>query len=182
MYRLVVIAAIVCASFGAAEVPAAACSCVGMSKTAYAGAAAVVFTGTVTRVDRPISLLTSSSSDPIQVQFAVDAVYKGDITRTTWVTTSGTASCGADYVIGRSYTVFPARVDGRLDSGLCHGDVQGGIEPSAYGLPPGHAPTEGSSGEPGAFGSVAPFLAVAIIALASIGGVLRRRRGRATAA
>jgi len=140
LYRLVLIATIVGVVLGLMSLRAWACSCAGTTKTGYAEAAAVVFTGTVTSVDRPLLLVRTSSVDPIQVEFRVDAVYKGEATRTTWVTTTSGAGCGSTYAIGRFYTVFPRRVGDRLDADVCWGDVEGAIDPQSYSLGAGYPP------------------------------------------
>jgi hypothetical protein len=78
---------------------------------------------------------------PVAVTFDVETVYKGDVPRTITVhTVVGGASCGYTFAVGRRYTVFPWSLDGRLDAGLCRGNVEGTIIASDYGLPQGHAP------------------------------------------
>src|SRR2546427_7449129 len=54
-----------------------ACSCVQQTAAQQGARADVVFRGTVTVVEPPITGLVISSADPISIRFAVDAVYKG---------------------------------------------------------------------------------------------------------
>lgn len=101
----------------------------------------MVFTGVVTSVSGiPLGLVCRSDS-PVAATFDVETVYKGDVPRTITVHTvvSG-ASCGYTFEVGKRYTVFPWSLDGRLDAGLCRGNVEGAIVATDYGLPQGHPP------------------------------------------
>ncbi len=125
--------------------PALACSCVPMTKPQHAGFSQVVFTGVATGVTGafPFSLSCSRSSmDPVFVTFTVETVYKGDVPRETTVSTVvGGASCGYEFVAGRRYTVFAAATEGRFDTNLCRGNVEGTIAPSEYALDEGKPPS-----------------------------------------
>jgi hypothetical protein len=120
---------------------AMACSCMQGTPDYYARNATAVFTGVVRSVGGiPLGLACSSMS-PVAVTFDVETVYKGDVPRVMTVNTVvGGASCGYTFVAGRRYTVFPGSVDGRLDAGMCRGNVEGTIVPADYGLPQGHTP------------------------------------------
>ena len=120
-----------------------ACSCVQQSGAQQAARADVVFRGTVTVIEPPITGLVISSADPISIRFAVDAVYKGVATRTFWVSIERSdASCGFEFLVGRQYTVF-ARVSGdRVQTDICSGTLRGGLDPASAGLPAGRAPLE----------------------------------------
>jgi hypothetical protein len=123
--------------------PAFACSCpMPTTNKEYAPRAAVVFTGVVTRVSaNPFGFICRYSIDPVSVEFDVETVYKGDVGRTVVVhTVASGASCGYTFEPGKRYTVFPWALDGKLDTGLCRGNVEGTIVASEYGLQEGHPP------------------------------------------
>jgi len=101
----------------------------------------MVFTGVVTSVSGiPLGLVCRSDS-PVSATFDVETVYKGDVPRTITVHTvvSG-ASCGYKFEVGKRYTVFPWARSGKLDAGLCKGNVEGAIDPGVYRLEEGHPP------------------------------------------
>ena len=123
--------------------PAFACSCpMPTSNEVFAPRAAMVFTGVVTRVSaNPLGVICGSSADPVSVEFDVETVYKGDVARTIAVhTVASGASCGFTFEQGKRYTVFPWAINGKLDAGLCRGNVEGTIVAREYGLPEGHPP------------------------------------------
>jgi hypothetical protein len=118
-----------------------ACSCMLQSPHAYASNASVVFTGVVTSVNGFPRGLVCSSTSPVAVSFDVETVYKGDVPRlVTLHTVVSGASCGYTFEAGKRYTVFPRMADGKLDSGLCDGNVEGTIVASEYGLQGGRPP------------------------------------------
>src|SRR2546428_10623131 len=120
-----------------------ACSGVQQTAAQQGARADVVFRGTVTVVEPPITGLVISSADPLSIRFAVDAVYKGDATRTYWVSTERSgASCGFDFLVGREYTVFAGVREDRVHTDICSGTMQGEREPASIGLPAGRAPRE----------------------------------------
>jgi hypothetical protein len=122
--------------------PALACSCpMPTGLDSFASRASMVFTGVVTAVSGPPFGLTCSSASPVGVTFNVETVYKGDVPRTISVhTVASGASCGFTFEVGKRYTVFPWALDGKLDAGLCRGNVEGSIVAIEYGLPEGHPP------------------------------------------
>jgi hypothetical protein len=146
MIRRTLLAAIVAVgSLALLPSPADACSCVGFTKPDYARQAAVIFTGTVTRVDVHSGPLVFSSIDPVDVFFDVEAVYKGDVARTFQVSTvASSASCGYEFAAGRRYTVFARLADGKVRTDSCGGTNEGAINPAPYllsgGYPPGADP------------------------------------------
>ena len=130
--------------FIASPRPALACSCVQLTKPQLVENATVIFTGVVTGVSRPFSFgfgCTASSADPVTFTFDVEMIYKGDAGKTATVTTvvSG-ASCGYEFVGGKRYTVFATSADGRLETNLCRGNLEGAIVTSEYGLREGRPP------------------------------------------
>ena len=160
-------------SFGLG-VRADACSCVQQSGTQQAARADVVFRGTVTVIEPPITGLMISSADPIGIRFAVDAVYKGEATRTYWVSTERSgASCGFDFLVGREYTVFAGVREDRVHTDICSGTIQGGRDPASIGLPAGRAPRD----DPPSTALIAVILITfAAAAAAAIGAAYRGRR------
>ena len=132
--------------FGAQLSPAVACSCVPQSKAQLAENATVIFMGTATGVSQsqPFSFTRGcyrSSADPVTVAFDVETVYKGDVARRTGVETAMSgASCGAEFTIGKRYTVFATVSGGRVETNLCRGNVEGEIVAAEYGLGTPHPP------------------------------------------
>ncbi len=124
--------------------PALACSCVPFTKPQLVENATVVFPGVVTGRSRQFSFgipCSVSSADPVTFSIDVETVYKGDVPKTTTVTTVvGGASCGYEFVGGKRYTVFATASGGKIETNLCRGNVEGLIDPPAYGLGSGHAP------------------------------------------
>lgn len=139
--------AAISAALAYAAPSALACSCVPVTKPDSARQATLVFTGTVSRVDVRGGPLVLSSMNPVDVVFDVETVYKGAPTKTTTISTVvSSASCGYEFQTGRRYTVFPWLQEGKLQAGLCQGNVEGGIDPHEYllgsGYPPGADPPQ----------------------------------------
>jgi len=155
-------------------VRANACSCVQQTGAQQAARADVVFRGTVTVIEPPITGLVISSADPMSIRFAVEAVYKGDATRTYWVSTERSgASCGFDFLVGRQYTVFAGVREDRVHTDICSGTMQGGRDPASIGLPAGRAPRE----DPPSTALIAVILITfAAAAAAAIGAAYRGRK------
>jgi hypothetical protein len=120
-----------------------ACSCALQSPSVHATNATVVFTGVVTSVNGfPLGLVCRSDS-PVAASFDVETVYKGDVPRSVTVhTVASGASCGYTFETGKRYTIFPRMVDGKLDAGLCQGNIEGTIVASEYGLQGGRPPAK----------------------------------------
>jgi hypothetical protein len=150
-----------------------ACSCVQQTGAEQAARAEVVFRGTVTVIEAPITGVIGSA-DPMSIRFAVDAVYKGDPTRTYWVSTERSgASCGFDFLVGRAYTVFASVREDRVHTDICSGTMQGGRDPAAIGLPAGRAPREDP---PSTALIVVILITFATAAAAAIGAAYRGRK------
>ncbi len=116
---------------------AAACSCVPFTKTELAAQSETVFTG------RPLQRVGLVGST---IRFEVDLVYKGALGRTadlqvvgdlgrSDVSTIG-AGCGIVLETGRRYTIFARDHDGDgvPNTNGCFQNVEGDIDPAAYGL------------------------------------------------
>src|SRR5438876_1137050 len=144
--RFLAVAALAGAFWLDLGVHADACSCAQQGGAQQAARADVVFRGTVTVIEPPITGLVISSADPISIRFAVDAVYKGMATRTFWVSTERSdASCGFEFLVGRQYTVF-ARVSGdRVQTDICSGTLRGGLDPASAGSARGTRAARGSA-------------------------------------
>lgn len=100
-----------------------------------------MFTGVAKEVRGLPFGFTCSSAAPVSVEFAVETVYKGDIPATVVLhTVASGASCGYTFTAGERYTVFPSTVGGKLNTGLCQGNVEGTIVAVDYGLSAGHPP------------------------------------------
>jgi hypothetical protein len=112
-----------------ASKPAWACSCAVVSHRHLAERSDAVFTGTVAGV--------TEGRDRV-VNFDVDSVYKGERSASIDVHTPLEGpTCGARFTLNRRYTVFAALQDGALWTTSCDAPKVGGIDPAAYGLPPG---------------------------------------------
>lgn len=147
LLKALVALAAISAALAYAPATAFACSCMPFTKPESARQATLVFTGTVTRVELRGGPFTLSSMDPVDVMFDVEAVYKGAPTKTVTLTTvRSSASCGYEFETGRRYTVFPWLQEGKLQAGLCQGNVEGPIDPQSYllgsGYPPGADPPQ----------------------------------------
>jgi len=114
-----------------AVLPAFACSCAANLTPADAAARAdVVFTGVVTslKASQPNAPVTSSM-DPVDVGFQVEAVFKGSVLANQQVRTAASeASCGFPFEAGQRYTVFGKRQGTTVMVGLCTGTTAGRIE------------------------------------------------------
>src|SRR5436309_1256102 len=111
--------------------------------------------------------------DPVEVVFDVETVYKGTPTKTATVSTVASgASCGYEFIADRRYTVFASAHEGKLDSGLCQGTVEGPIDPQSYLLGSGYAP----DADPPQTVRTLVVAATVLVTLAVI--VFERRRSR----
>lgn len=97
-----------------------ACSCAQLGSAQQAMQQhAAVFSGKVTKMDRP--LVARSSAAPVRITIKVDDVWKGQVSSRTVVTTAlSGASCGYEgFREGESYVVFASEHSGKLETGLC---------------------------------------------------------------
>jgi hypothetical protein len=142
--RRAFVAILVVALFSIDPRAAVACSCVPFTKPQIVEGAALIFTGTATGASQQFSFTracSQSSLDPITVVFDVETVYKGDVARRATVeTVVGGASCGAEFTVGKRYTVFATVSSGRVETNLCRGNVEGEIVAADYGLGAGRPP------------------------------------------
>lgn len=102
-----------------------ACSCMPATIPDSMGFADVVFIGTATAAEAPPPGEVVSSMDPVHYAFAVDAVYKGDVTEAEIVATTAMdgASCGTSFGIDERWLVFANVQDGEIWTGLCSGNI-----------------------------------------------------------
>lgn len=104
------------------NIPSAySCSCAAVSVPTAQNWSTAVFSGTVTKIDRPAGILWQSSADPMQVTFAVSESWKGSAYEVLTVETAQSeASCGYSFVGGETYLVY-ARSGGKqtLRTELC---------------------------------------------------------------
>ena len=110
----------------------------------------------------------------MSIRFSVDAVYKGDATRTYWVSSARSgASCGFEFLVGKRYMVFARMSGDRVETDLCSGTLQGGLDPASVALPAGRAPREDP---PSTALIVVIVVAFATAAVAALGSAYRRKR------
>lgn len=134
---LVVVLAGAAAGLVGVGAPACACSCVPMTEDEAYNRADAVFAATLVNRDEPGKLF--SSADPVELMFAVDAVYKGDVGAAQRVVTAqSSASCGLEVEVGKRYLVHADSTGGQLEASLCGGTrtlagtpVVGGTTPVA---------------------------------------------------
>jgi hypothetical protein len=114
-----------------AALPAFACSCsVNLTPADAAARADVVFSGVVTslKVFHPNAPITSSI-DPVDVGFQVEAVFKGSVVANQHVQTAASdATCGFPFEVGQRFTVFGQRQGTTVMVDLCNGTTAGRIE------------------------------------------------------
>lgn len=118
--------------------PVFACSCAAeLSPAQAAQQADVAFTGVVIslKLSHPNWPLTSSM-DPVDVKFRVDAVFKGTVALSQNARTAASdASCGFPFEAGQRYTVFGRLYGATVVVDLCNGTRAGSIDSLAVGLP-----------------------------------------------
>jgi len=125
--RLVLVAVFVLALLPLTANTAWACLCDQLVPRDAVRNAAAVFTGVARGRITPERLGFGE-----RVEFAVETVYKGGVSR-RWSVTVEATSCGYVFVDGDRYTVF-ATADARTN--LCMGNVKGTIDPATYGVEP----------------------------------------------
>ncbi len=83
-----------------------ACSCIESPPPEVAlNQSSAVFRATVTKIQNPI--FSTSSLDPQEITFTVHEVWKGDIQKTTILTTAqGGASCGYEFKLNQEYLIY----------------------------------------------------------------------------
>lgn len=111
----------------ASPAPAYACSCAATSDDQHAADAAAIFTGTLVenRVDEPAQTRT--------LTFAVDRVFKGQVTATQVVTSHASgASCGVEITGPGPFLVFAQAGPTGLTADLC-GGTRSGPAPASLG-------------------------------------------------
>lgn len=163
--------------------PAQACSCAGEPLRVGIRASAAIFTGTV-EDDRRGSWGTDRSAPARVLTFAVDRVWKGEVTRSTEVGTgNGGGDCGLSVEEGEEALVF-ATLDesGGLTANICT-SLDAGVEDVERLLGPGEAPEAGLTSHPASRSLWGWPVLVAAGALLGLAGVTAyvvaraRRRG-----
>jgi hypothetical protein len=156
-------------------VPALSCSCVSLTPTLRPAAVAIIFTGTVSKID----LSNGATSHGLLVHLVVEKVYQGSVPADqALITTAHAESCGYEFAIGQRYTIFsdPSSGGGPLGVSICGNVVPGDINPARYGLTaraPG--PTSGRSWP---WGALTAGLVGALVVGTPILLVARRRAAR----
>ncbi|TKK89481.1 hypothetical protein FDA94_08785 [Herbidospora galbida] len=139
--RILIVLALLTGGLVLGNAPAHACSCAPLTSAERMEHAAVVFTGTVTRLDAPFEPF--SPDVPNVFTFHVDHAYKGAPTAALEVAshTQGPA-CGMRFEPGSRWLIFARSENGELESGLCSGNVpiaKGGKPLTANDLPTGES-------------------------------------------
>lgn len=99
-----------------------ACSCAGPPAVSEELARkTAIFSGKVIAVKPPEQKEIMSSADPINVTFAVDQVWKGEVGEKTVVgTASSSASCGIEnFAMDAEYIVYAYGEPDKLETGIC---------------------------------------------------------------
>ncbi len=126
LVRLAVAAALAVALLPVSGNVAWACSCAVLAPKEAVDNADAVFTGVARGRIAPERVGFEE-----RVEFTVETVYKGEVP-SRWSVSIEATSCGYVFTDGLRYTVFAAA--GRTN--LCMGNVQGAIDPAAYGAQP----------------------------------------------
>jgi len=154
---------------------ACACSCVEVTDAAAFAEADAVFTGTLRGSDEH----GFPHPESVTLEFAVDEVYKGEVSEVQGVLTSAAdASCGWLPPEGEAYLVYASEEGGQLWARLCGGSRELEGTPPAFdaegGVPiPGADDLAGPEAWP--YGAAAALL---LAATAAAWWLLRRRHLR----
>ncbi|CAM2903118.1 hypothetical protein PASE110613_06865 [Paenibacillus sediminis] len=124
-----------------------ACSCaVSPSVSGEFQMQTAVFSGKVVSIALPNTVM-KSTADPIQVNFEVFEVWKGDVGRKISITTArDSASCGFDFVEGQQYLVYAGGEPNHPQVLLCGRTIElSAAEEDLHILGKGMAPSENGS-------------------------------------
>lgn len=116
--------------------PACACSCMAVTEKEAFDRATTVFSATLVHRDGQVD--GRPSTDPVTMKFAVDAVYKGDVSAVQEIETAmSSASCGLEIPVGARYLVHarPAEDGLTLQTTLCDGNRELDGTPVVAGVP-----------------------------------------------
>ncbi|UVI27270.1 hypothetical protein [Paenibacillus spongiae] len=82
-----------------------------------------IFTGKVLSLTKPAQREIQSSADPVEAQFEVKTVWKGEVGSQTAVYTAlSSVSCGYEgFEVNKEYIVYAHGDPDRLETGLCEG-------------------------------------------------------------
>jgi hypothetical protein len=179
---MVPILAVVLAGIGATlpTARAAACSCMSVTPEESLGFADAAFVGTVVG-SRAVEVAVAGF-DPtpaVVYTFEVEGSAKAVTESSIEVVSAGdSAMCGTAFAVRERYLVFAAIVDGRLDTGLCSGNVQlAAGEAAPLSVTPVAASPEGPDATPS--GPPIALFAIAGAALVvGLGSLIAFRRPR----
>jgi hypothetical protein len=147
--------------------PSWACSCAPIGPAGLAQHADVIFAGTVDVID--------DHGQEIEAWFEPALLFKGSLPDRPGVRTEADgASCGYEFLEGRSYTVFAYRDAGALHTHVCSGTTQGDIEARRFGLSEPTVLTTVASPDP-RFGSPV-FTAAVLMAGVTFAALIALRR------
>ncbi|MCQ6563801.1 hypothetical protein [Paenibacillus mendelii] len=82
-----------------------------------------IFTGKVVSLTKPVQGEIQSSADPVEAQFEVKTVWKGEVGSQTAVYTAlSSVSCGYEgFEVNKEYIVYAYGGPDRLETGFCEG-------------------------------------------------------------
>jgi hypothetical protein len=177
--HFVLVIALLLAGIGAAlpTSRAAACSCAMSTPEQSLGFADAAFVGTVV-ADRAVQVLVAGF-DPMPgtvTTFEVESSAKAVSEPSIEITSVGdSAMCGTTFALQQRYLIFATISDGRLESGLCSGNVELAAGESAplpvVPIAPAPTPAPGSEAPPmgllalGALGALGVVGGIAFLAL-----------------
>lgn len=96
-----------------------ACSCAPIDIIEQIRAHDLIFSGTVSHIQKPIGFVVSSA-DEMKVTMQVDQQWKGNVSFETIIfTAQSSVSCGYPFVMNESYLVYATQHDGKVRTGLC---------------------------------------------------------------
>ena len=165
---------VVGAALHASAEQASACSCVPPKPPLEALARAdAVFSGAVVALGEPKGLFGSwlaSSTDPVTVEFRVNAVWKGEMYETMFIKTAwSSASCGFEFVLNEQYLVYAREGWASLCSRTKSIDK---ASEDFTALGEGVVPVPGSNSEESLFALASGAIGLAVMGLLGVSAVV----------